>query len=188
MHATICGRRFPLVRRRILRGSGQRAAVICRRLNSPLNADGAGRRKAGDGGLFHLLSHLLAGGLFVRSGGAEQQVAELEQDVGFPFHEHAAEVLVAHGVLLLCEVFLGLVLGFLDLLVAFFDEGLDLFCVAPNAQPPVCKILDYGKYHFNEQKKAREAKEAEATKEAEGAEETAETPKEKPAGKKKTGF
>ena len=38
------------------------------------------------------------------------------------------------------------------------DEGLDLFCVAPNAQPPVCKILDYGKYHFNEQKKAREAK------------------------------
>lgn len=38
------------------------------------------------------------------------------------------------------------------------DEELDLFCVAPNAQPPVCKILDYGKYHFNEQKKAREAK------------------------------
>lgn len=38
------------------------------------------------------------------------------------------------------------------------DMDLDLYCVAPNAQPPVCKILDYGKYHFAEQKKAREAK------------------------------
>ena len=39
-----------------------------------------------------------------------------------------------------------------------YDMGLDLYCVAPNSEPPVCKILDYGKYHFNEQKKAREAK------------------------------
>jgi translation initiation factor IF-3 len=39
-----------------------------------------------------------------------------------------------------------------------YDMGLDLYCVAPNAKPPVCKILDFGKYHFNEQKKAREAK------------------------------
>ena len=38
------------------------------------------------------------------------------------------------------------------------EYGLDLYCVAPNAKPPVCKILDYGKFHFNEQKKAREAK------------------------------
>ncbi|MGP1376677.1 MAG: translation initiation factor IF-3 [Bulleidia sp.] len=38
------------------------------------------------------------------------------------------------------------------------DEGLDLYCVAPNATPPVCKILDFGRYRFNEQKKAREAK------------------------------
>jgi len=35
---------------------------------------------------------------------------------------------------------------------------LDLFCVAPNAQPPVCKILDYGKHRFESQKKAREVK------------------------------
>jgi len=35
---------------------------------------------------------------------------------------------------------------------------LDLVCVAPNAVPPVCKILDYGKYHFEQQKKAKEAK------------------------------
>ncbi len=39
-----------------------------------------------------------------------------------------------------------------------YEYGLDLYCVAPNANPPVCKILDYGKYHFNEQKKARESK------------------------------
>ncbi len=39
-----------------------------------------------------------------------------------------------------------------------YDENLDLYCVAPNANPPVCKILDFGKYHFNEQKKAKEAK------------------------------
>ena len=39
-----------------------------------------------------------------------------------------------------------------------YDQDLDLYCVAPNAQPPVCKIMDYGKYHFAEQKKAREAK------------------------------
>ena len=39
-----------------------------------------------------------------------------------------------------------------------YDDDLDLLCVAPNAQPPVCKILDYGKYRFEAQKKAKEAK------------------------------
>lgn len=38
------------------------------------------------------------------------------------------------------------------------ELDLDLLCVAPNAQPPVCKILDYGKYRFEAQKKAKEAK------------------------------
>ena len=33
------------------------------------------------------------------------------------------------------------------------DVGLDLVEVSPNADPPVCKILDYGKYKFEEQKK-----------------------------------
>lgn len=41
---------------------------------------------------------------------------------------------------------------------AAYDMELDLYCVAPNAKPPVCRILDFGKFHFNEQKKAREAK------------------------------
>ena len=39
-----------------------------------------------------------------------------------------------------------------------YELGLDLYCVAPNAKPPACKILDYGKFKFNEQKKARESK------------------------------
>ncbi|MCR4951864.1 MAG: translation initiation factor IF-3 [Solobacterium sp.] len=39
-----------------------------------------------------------------------------------------------------------------------YEQNMDLLCVAPNAQPPVCKIIDYGRYRFEEQKKAREAK------------------------------
>ncbi len=39
-----------------------------------------------------------------------------------------------------------------------YDAGLDLLCVAPEATPPVCKVLDYGKYRFEQQKKAKEAK------------------------------
>lgn len=35
---------------------------------------------------------------------------------------------------------------------------MDLLCVAPNAQPPVCKIINYSKYRFEQQKKAKEAK------------------------------
>lgn len=38
------------------------------------------------------------------------------------------------------------------------DCELDLLCVAPNAKPPVCKILNYGKYRFEAQKKAKENK------------------------------
>ena len=39
-----------------------------------------------------------------------------------------------------------------------YDYELDLLCVAPNGNPPVCKILDYGRYRFEAQKKAKEAK------------------------------
>jgi len=38
------------------------------------------------------------------------------------------------------------------------DFGLDLVEVSPNAHPPVCKILDYGKFKYEEQKKRNEAK------------------------------
>ncbi|MBZ4673684.1 MAG: Translation initiation factor [Spirochaeta sp.] len=43
--------------------------------------------------------------------------------------------------------------------VAFAEEqGLDLVEVSPNARPPVCKILDYGKYRYEQEKRMREAK------------------------------
>ena len=38
------------------------------------------------------------------------------------------------------------------------DEGLDLIEIAPNAKPPVCKIIDMGKYKYDAQKKANKAK------------------------------
>lgn len=38
------------------------------------------------------------------------------------------------------------------------DAGLDLVEVSPNANPPVCKILDFGKYKYEQEKKMREAK------------------------------
>ena len=38
------------------------------------------------------------------------------------------------------------------------DEGLDLIEIAPNVNPPVCKIMDMGKYKYDAQKKANKAK------------------------------
>jgi len=38
------------------------------------------------------------------------------------------------------------------------DEGLDLVEVSPNADPPVCRIMDFGKYLFEQNKKAQSAK------------------------------
>ena len=43
-------------------------------------------------------------------------------------------------------------------LVIADDKGLDLVEVAPTAQPPVCRIIDFGKYMYDEKKKAAEAK------------------------------
>jgi translation initiation factor IF-3 len=45
-----------------------------------------------------------------------------------------------------------------DALRAAEDAGLDLVEISPNADPPVCKILDYGKYKYEMQKKANEAR------------------------------
>ncbi|MTI69773.1 MAG: translation initiation factor IF-3 [Firmicutes bacterium] len=39
-----------------------------------------------------------------------------------------------------------------------FDKKLDLVKVAPNAKPPVCRIMDYGKYKYEQAKKEKEAK------------------------------
>ena len=43
------------------------------------------------------------------------------------------------------------------------DEGYDLVEIAPQAKPPVCKIIDYGRYRFEQQKKEREAKKNQQT-------------------------
>jgi translation initiation factor IF-3 len=50
------------------------------------------------------------------------------------------------------------VIGLRDALIAAEEAGLDLVEISPNADPPVCKILDYGKYKYEEQKKAAEAR------------------------------
>ncbi len=56
--------------------------------------------------------------------------------------------------------------GVVDLdeaLKAAAAAGLDLVEVSPNADPPVCKILDFGKYKYEQQKKAAEARKKQKT-------------------------
>ena len=55
------------------------------------------------------------------------------------------------------------VVPFFDALRVAEDAGLDLVEISPNANPPVCKILDYGKFRFLEQKKAAEARKKQKT-------------------------
>jgi len=45
-----------------------------------------------------------------------------------------------------------------DAMLRAFAVGLDLVEISPNADPPVCKILDYGKFKYEQQKKKNEAK------------------------------
>jgi translation initiation factor IF-3 len=50
-----------------------------------------------------------------------------------------------------------------EALKAAMDFGLDLVEVSPNANPPVCKIMDYGKYKYELTKKQQEAKKKQST-------------------------
>ena len=50
------------------------------------------------------------------------------------------------------------VMRFHDALDLAYDKKLDLVLVAPNANPQVCKIMNYGKYKFEQAKKEKEAK------------------------------
>ncbi|MBL6935790.1 MAG: translation initiation factor IF-3 [Alphaproteobacteria bacterium] len=50
-----------------------------------------------------------------------------------------------------------------DALVKAEEAGLDLVEVSPHSDPPVCKILDYGKYKYQEQKKRNEARKKQKT-------------------------
>lgn len=55
-----------------------------------------------------------------------------------------------------------------EALKAAQEAGLDLIEVSPNAVPPVAKIMDYGKFQYDQQKKAREAKAKAHTTETKG--------------------
>ena len=50
-----------------------------------------------------------------------------------------------------------------DAIRAARDKGLDLVEVAPNADPPVCRIIDFGKFQYEAKKKANEAKKKQVT-------------------------
>jgi len=50
------------------------------------------------------------------------------------------------------------IVSFSDAIDLAEQAGLDLVEIVPNATPPVCKILDYGRFRFLEQKKAAEAR------------------------------
>ena len=52
---------------------------------------------------------------------------------------------------------------FADALDMAYDRDLDLVLIAPQAKPPVCKIMDYGKYRYELQKKEKEAKKKQKT-------------------------
>lgn len=43
------------------------------------------------------------------------------------------------------------------------DAGLDLVEISPDADPPVCKVMDYGKFKYEQQKKANEARKKQKT-------------------------
>ena len=43
------------------------------------------------------------------------------------------------------------------------EAGLDLVKIAPTAKPPVCKIIDYGKYRYEQARKEKEAKKKQKT-------------------------
>ncbi len=60
-----------------------------------------------------------------------------------------------------------IVLSLQDALEMAEERGLDLVEVAPNQSPPVCKLLDYGRFKFVQKKRERETKKSQARNEPE---------------------
>jgi translation initiation factor IF-3 len=50
------------------------------------------------------------------------------------------------------------IMSFKDALNIATDKGMDLVEISPNAKPPVCRVMDYGKYRFEQVKREKEAK------------------------------
>ncbi len=55
------------------------------------------------------------------------------------------------------------IVGIAEGLELAYEVGLDLVEISPNAEPPVCKVLDYGKFKYEAQKKANEARKKQKT-------------------------
>lgn len=55
------------------------------------------------------------------------------------------------------------IVGIHEAMGAAQDAGLDLVEVSPNAEPPVCKVLDYGRFKYEAQKKKNEARKKQKT-------------------------
>ena len=51
-----------------------------------------------------------------------------------------------------------IILPFRDALAHAVEKGLDLVEISPNAKPPVCRVMDYGKYRFEQLKREKEAR------------------------------
>ncbi|OEU48627.1 MAG: translation initiation factor IF-3 [Desulfobacterales bacterium C00003060] len=55
------------------------------------------------------------------------------------------------------------VIPFMEALGTAEEQGLDLVEVSPNVSPPVCRIMDYGRYKYQQNKKLQEAKKRQST-------------------------
>ena len=55
------------------------------------------------------------------------------------------------------------VVAFLEAMATAKSQGLDLVEVSPNVTPPVCRIMDYGRYKYQQSKKLQEAKKRQST-------------------------
>lgn len=55
-----------------------------------------------------------------------------------------------------------------DALRLAIQQGLDLIEVSPNAKPPVCRIMEYGKYKYEQEKKTRQTKQKQHQSEVKG--------------------
>ena len=55
------------------------------------------------------------------------------------------------------------IVGIKDALAKAAEANLDLVNISPNAAPPVCKIMDFGKYRYEQQKRDKEAKKKQKT-------------------------
>ena len=54
-------------------------------------------------------------------------------------------------------------LSFIDALENAYDKGLDLVLMSAQSDPPVCKIMDYGKFRFERDKREKEARKKQQT-------------------------